>query len=261
MMASKATQKPELALLAALRDARAAAKTLVKSESQDVVRGGQTKDFYVVPSHEVKAEERRLTETFGLVLWTDTVSTERVDLDITINARFTLYHVETGASKVYEFAGLCFPLSENNNNAAWAIEATRQYVWRYAVYTIFDIQVEERPGSCSPSGRAAVLPSVGQKTAPTELRHLPYTPELLLNQLDLWSAHQRDLAVAGGEQELAHRLDITPLVEAWAACRMNAKNAGIRTRPHMPGDKPNGEHEHMELYHFLWAENGRDGLV
>lgn len=260
-MASKVTQKPELALLTALRDARAAAKTLVKSESQDVVRAGEKRDFYVVPYHEVKAEERRLTEAFGLVLWTDAVSTERVDHDITISARFTLYHVETGASKVYDFSGLCFPLSESNNNPAWAIEATRQYVWRCAVYSIFDIQVEDRPMSHSPSGRAAVPPSMGQKTTPAESRHLPYTPELLLNQLDLWSAHQRELAMAGGEHDLAHRLDTTPILEAWAACRLTVKNAGIRTRPYMPGDKPNGEHEHMELYHFLWAENVRDGLV
>lgn len=261
-MAVKTAMKPELQLLVALRDAQAAAKPLVKSESKTYTKNnGQESEFDSVPLHDVQEEEKRLAKLFGLVLWTDSVSTERTDYNLTIRVRFSLVHVESGASKVYDFSGFCFPLSEHNNNAAWALEATLKYIWRCAVLRIFDIQVvpNSAPRAAVEPVRASVptRPS-GAKDVP---QHLPYTGELLLKQLEIWSLHQRDLALAANDKEQAHRLDVSPLPEAWVACRQSAKAAGICIRPLVPGDKPNGETELKELYGFLWAENLRDDLV
>jgi hypothetical protein len=268
-MAVKSVIKPELQLLSALQGAQAAAKPLVKSESKTYTKGnGQDGEFDSVPLPVVQAEEKRLTALFGLVLWTDSVSAERIDHNLTIRVRFSLVHVDSGASKVYDFSGFCFPLSEHNNNAAWALEATLKYIWRCAVLRIFDIQVV--PNSTPRATVDPVHEAVDRNVASAPARpsgakvvpqHLPYTGELLLKQLEIWSRYQRELALAGNEKDQAHRLDVTPLPEAWAACRGSAKSAGIRIRPLMPDDKPVTEAEYVELYEFLWAENLRDDLV
>ena len=130
-MAAKAIrQSAELELLQALQAARAAANTLIAAEKGSIERNGKIEEFDTVPFAEVQAEERRLSAAHGLLLWTDSVSTVRVDdYGSELHARFTLVHLASGASKSFEFVGPCFPLSEHNGNGAWASEATKR-AWR-----------------------------------------------------------------------------------------------------------------------------------
>lgn len=253
-------QVPELELLAALQAARGAANALIQTEKGTVERNGKTEEFDTVPFHEVQAEERRLTAAHGLLLWTDNVSTVRVnDYSFELHARFTLVHLATGASKAFEFVGPCFPLSDHSNNGAWASEATKKYAWRCAVLQIFDIPVVKR----SVGAGAAVGTQPRESKALTALvtssgACLPYSGERLIDQLRIWSHYQQTMEIASvgksGFPDLA-------MAEAWAACRKCAQRAGMAIRPLMPGDKPGNETENIELYHFLYAENLRDGQV
>lgn len=276
-MAAKAIrQSPELELLQALQAARAAANTLIAAEKGSVERNGKIEEFDTVPFAEVQAEERRLSAAHGLLLWTDSVSTVRVDdYGSELHARFTLVHLASGASKSFEFVGPCFPLSEHNGNGAWASEATKKYAWRCAVLQIFDIPVVKKSAlhlqngpvhvAASPTAPAHTpknwQPYTGSATSTLPVASMasqrqPYTAERMLEQLQIWDDNQRAIAVASGDL-----WDSLPLPAAWAACRRSAKGAGIKIRPLMPGDKPNGEQEYAELYDFLYAENLRDGLL
>lgn len=256
-MAAKAIrQSPELELLQALQAARAAANTLIAAEKGSVERNGKIEEFDTVPFAEVQAEERRLSAAHGLLLWTDSVSTVRVnDYGSEIHARFTLVHLASGASRPFEFVGPCFPLSEHNGNGAWASEATKKYAWRCAVLQIFDIPVVKKSASHPQNGPVHVAAS---PTAPahTPTNWQPYTGERLIEHVTIWCRYEREMEIASTGKAMTPELGVA---EAWAACRRNAKEAGVRIRPLMPGDKPSTETEHIELYNFLYAENLRNG--
>ena len=117
MAARSVKQAPDLDLLVALQAARESAKTLFQTEKGKVQRSdGKITEFDTVPLEDVQAEERRLTAAHGLLLWTDRVSTVRIsDYYFEIHVTFTLVHLASGATKSFEFAGPCFPLSEHNN--------------------------------------------------------------------------------------------------------------------------------------------------
>lgn len=257
MAARSVKQAPDLDLLVALQAARESAKTLFQTEKGKVQRSdGKITEFDTVPLEDVQAEERRLTAAHGLLLWTDRVSTVRIsDYYFEIHVTFTLVHLASRATKSFEFAGPCFPLSEHNNNGAWASAATKTYAWRCAVLDIFDIPVRKKghaeAGSATQPQPASALPVASMAS-----QRQPYTAERMLEQLQIWDDNQRAIAVASGDL-----WDSLPLPAAWAACRRSAKGAGIKIRPLMPGDKPNGEQEYAELYDFLYAENLRDGLL
>ena len=276
---AQVSREAELELLRTLDKARAAANTLYRSEPGTVDRGNRVEDITFAPREDVQAEVKRLSSKFGLLLWTDNVVIMRSpDGGLTLSARFTLFHLDSGASKVFEFEGLCFPLSESNNNAAWAGEASVSYAERNAGLRIFGIPVMKRPkelheprGVASPS--AAAPRQVDQCRANPDLRplatasslYLPYTREQMLDWLHLWADHQRDLAIASDCQAANYDRVTTeaggPLALAWWACRRSAKNAGISVRPLMPGDKPTIDEEYEELHEFLYAELLRDGLL
>lgn len=245
----------------ALQAARASAKTLFQTGKGEVLRSdGKVTEFDTVPLEDVQAEERRLTAAHGLLLWTDRVSTVRIsDYQFEIHATFTLVHIASGATKSFEFVGPCFPLSEHNNNGAWASAATKTYAWRCAVLDIFDIPVRKRSsadaGSAAPPKAETVR---GAQPGASLTQRQPYTPERMLEQLQVWADHQKAIAVAAGAK--GEQFD-SPLPEAWAACRRSAQSAGITIRPLMPGDKPRGEQEYAELYDFLYTENLQDGLL
>lgn len=271
-------REAELELLRALDGARAAANTLYQTETAEVDFGNRVKDITFAPLEDVQAEVRRLSSAFGLLLWTDNVVIMRSDGGLTLSARFTLHHLDTGAFKVFEFEGLCFPLSEHNSNAAWAGEASVSYAWRNAALRIFGIPIMKRPKEPrEPHGvvaspRAAAPRQVDPDTeitvypvAASSSFYLPYTPERMLAWLLTWADHQRDIAIASGcapaQYDHATAELGGSLARAWAACRRTAKSAGINIRPLMPGDKPSGDEEHRELHDFLYAELLRDGLL
>lgn len=273
------SREAELELLRALDRARGAANTLYQTETVEVDFGNRVKDITFAPREDVQAEVRRLSSMFGLLLWTDNVVIMRSpDGGLTLSARFTLFHLDSGACKVFEFEGLCFPLSESNNNAAWAGEASVSYAERNAGLRIFGIPVVKRPkesrephsvvaSPCAaaprhvdPDAEITVYP-----VAATSSFYLPYTPERMLAWLLTWADHQRDIAIASGcaptQYDHATAELGGSLGRAWAACRRSAKSAGISIRPLMPGDKPSGDEEHRELHDFLYAELLRDGLL
>lgn len=264
MAARSVKQAPDLELLVALQAARASAKTLFATGKGEVVRSdGKVTEFDTVPLEDLQAEERRLTAAHGLLLWTDRVSTVRTtDYYSEIHAAFTLVHLASGATKSFEFVGPCFPLSDHNNNGAWASAATKTYAWRCAVLDIFDIPVRKKgqadAGTATQPQEPASVPPRTLTVASLASQRQPYTAERMLEQLQIWADNQKTIAVASGAK--GEQFD-SPLPEAWAACRRNAKSAGITIRPLMPGDKPRGEQEYSEIYDFLYAENLRDGLV
>jgi len=261
-------QAPDLELLVALQAARASAKTLFATGKGEVVRSdGKVTEFDTVPLEDVQAEERRLTAAHGLLLWTDRVSTVRTtDYYSEIHATFTLVHLTTGATKSFEFVGPCFPLSDHNNNGAWASAATKTYAWRCAVLDIFDIPVRKKgQADASPAtppqaervrGPFTAAIAASQGSPPTNRQ--PYTGERLIEQLTIWSAYEREMEIAS--RGVASTPELA-MAEAWAACRGSAESAGIPIRPLMPGDRPGSEIEHIELYDFLYAENLRNGQV
>ena len=111
---AQVSREAELELLRTLDKARAAANTLYRSEPGTVDRGNRVEDITFAPREDVQAEVKRLSSKFGLLLWTDNVVIMRSpDGGLTLSARFTLFHLDSGASKVFEFEGLCFPLSES----------------------------------------------------------------------------------------------------------------------------------------------------
>lgn len=269
------SREAELELLRTLDKARAAANTLYRSEPGTVDRGNRVEDITFAPREDVQAEVKRLSSKFGLLLWTDNVVIMRSpDGGLTLSARFTLHHLDTGASKVFEFQGLCFPLSESNNNAAWAGEASVSYAERNAGLRIFGIPVMRWPkeprqphDDVMVTQRAAAPRQVDHDTeiTPASSLYLPYTPERMLAWLLTWADHQRDIAIASGCAPTQFDHATTELggslAMAWAACRQSAKSAGITIRPLMPGDKPCIDEEHRELHDFLYAELLRDGLL
>lgn len=266
-------REAELELLRTLDRARAAANTLYRSEPGTVDRGNRVEDITFAPREDVQAEVKRLSSKFGLLLWTDNVVIMRSsDGGLTLSARFTLFHLDSGASKVFEFEGLCFPLSESNNNAAWAGEASVSYAERNAGLRIFGIPVMKRSkepheprGVASQCAAAPRQVEPDTETTPASSLYLPYTPERMLAWLLTWADHQRDIAIASGCAPTQYDHATTELggslARAWAACRRSAKSAGITIRPLVPGDKPCIDEEHRELHDFLYAELLRDGLL
>ncbi len=259
-------READLELLRALARARSAANTLYHTESAEVDFGHRVKDITFAPLEDVQAEVRRLSSEFGLLLWTDNVVIMRSDGGLTLSARFTLHHLDTGAFKVFEFEGVCFPLSEHNSNAAWAGEASVSYAWRNAALRIFGIPVMKRPKADHPSNFTPAVVAVAakmahpvQQSAPLTVSSLrPYTADRYLEELRVWSARQRDMEIASsGESKLPE----LATCEAWSACRTCAKTAGVIIRPLVPGDKPVTETEYEELYNFLYAENLVDGAL
>lgn len=265
-------READLELLRALARARSAANTLYHTESAEVDFGHRVKDITFAPLEDVQAEVRRLSSEFGLLLWTDNVVNMWSDGGLTLSARFTLHHLDTGAFKVFEFEGVCFPLSEHNSNAAWAGEASVSYAWRNAALRIFGIPVMKRPkeprephGVVASPRAAARQVEPDAEITPASSLYLPYTPERMLAWLLTWADHQRDIAIASGcaptQYDHATAGLGGSLAMAWAACRRSAKSAGITIRPLVPGDKPCIDEEHRELHDFLYAELLRDGLL
>lgn len=259
----------ELELLRTLAKARTAANILYQTEPGKVDRGYRVDDIYFAPLEDVQAEVARLSSVFGLLLWTDNVVVMRSsDGGLTLSARFTLYHLASGASKVFEFEGLCFPLAEHNGNAAWAGEASVSYAWRNAALRIFSIPIMKRPKEPRPlAPTCADAPrQVDQNPLATAaLLYRPYTREQMLEWLHVWADHQRDIAIASGCTPTQYDRQTVELggalAMAWSACRRSAKSAGITIRPLVPGDKPAIDEEYHELHEFLYAELLRDGLL
>lgn len=277
---AQASREAELELLRTLDRARAAANTLYQTETVEVDFGNRVKDITFAPREDVQAEVRRLSSMFGLLLWTDNVVIMRSpDGGLTLSARFTLFHLDSGACKVFEFEGLCFPLSESNNNAAWAGEASVSYAERNAGLRIFGIPVKRRaesperphPATVSPTLQLDRYPLATASAATRKLDHHlamsspcpPYNREQMLEWLHLWTDHQRDMTIGSGFSaaycDAAMAEAGGQLAVAWAACRRSAKGSG--RRPLMPGDKPAIDVEYKELHDFLYAELLRDGLL